>query len=217
MTDFLTKRQSVLFGEIEKGGSFADVGCDHGYIAEAVLYSKLCDKVIISDVSEKCLKKADDRLKARYSGQYEAIVSDGFDSLPMVDQAVVAGMGGRLIASFLTRRTFTPKRLVLQPMKHSEELRRMLIVSGYGIVRDYTIEDGGKFYDVIVAEKGVTTEAYTADELAFGRDNLKEKSDDFKKLIESKIKVFEEAVANAKDGDKAMLTARLEKYKEIII
>ena len=93
----------------------------------------------------------------------------------------------------------------------------MLIISGYGIVRDYTIEDGGKFYDVIVAEKGVTTEAYTADELAFGRDNLKEKSDDFKKLIESKIKVFEEAVANAKDGDKAALTARLEKYKEIII
>ncbi len=86
----MTKRQSVLFGEIEKGGSFADVGCDHGYIAEAVLYSKLCDKVIISDVSEKCLKKADDRLKLRYSGQYEAIVSDGFDSLPRVDQAVVA-------------------------------------------------------------------------------------------------------------------------------
>ena len=115
----MTKRQSVLFGEIEKGGSFADVGCDHGYIAEAVLYSKLCDKVIISDVSEKCLKKADDRLKERYFRQYEAIVSDGFDSLPRVDQAVVAGMGGRLIASFLTRRTFTPKRLVLQPMKHS--------------------------------------------------------------------------------------------------
>lgn len=213
----MTKRQAAIFGEIEKCGSFADVGCDHGYIAEAVLYSKLCDEVIISDVSEKCLKKADDRLKLKYSGHYEAIVSDGFESLPKVEQAVVAGMGGRLIASFLTRRTFTPKRLILQPMKHSEELRRQLIESGYGIVKDYTIEDDGKFYDIIVAEKDVKTEEYTADELVFGRDNLREKSVDFKKLIESKIKVFEEAAANAKESDKATLISKVDKYREIIL
>ena len=48
----MTKRLQLLFDEIENCEVFADVGCDHGYIAEAVLKSCKSEKVIISDIEK---------------------------------------------------------------------------------------------------------------------------------------------------------------------
>ena len=87
MNNRLTKRLNVLFDEINGGGVFADVGCDHGYIAEKVIENALATKVIISDISEKCLSKAVKRLNENYKGMFTAVVSDGFDELPHVDEA----------------------------------------------------------------------------------------------------------------------------------
>ena len=55
----MNKRLEIIFSEIAACSSFADVGCDHGYIAKAVLDSGKCDDVIISDISAPSLKKAE--------------------------------------------------------------------------------------------------------------------------------------------------------------
>ena len=151
MNNRLTKRLNVLFGEVKGGGVFADVGCDHGYIAEKVIENALATKVIISDISEKCLNKAVKRLNENYKGMFTAVVSDGFDELPHVDEALISGMGGEIIIKMLSRREDKPSRLILQPMKNSEALREYVIGDGYKIVRDYTFKDR-KYYHVIVAE-----------------------------------------------------------------
>lgn len=216
MTKFISKRLSVLFDEIRGGGSFADIGCDHGYVAEKVILSGKSDKAYISDISEKCLKKADERLKVSCSGKYEAVVSDGFEKIPFVDEALIAGMGGELIVKILKREKRLPTRLVLQPMKHSAELRRTLFALGYGIVKDYTFKDCGKFYDVIVAEKNVAVKKYTADEETFGRDNLLLKSDDFLDLARAQLSLFEDAAKKARGPEKQRLLREIEKRKEIL-
>lgn len=215
MNNRLTKRLNVLFGEIKGGGVFADVGCDHGYIAEKVIENALATKVIISDISEKCLNKAVKRLNENYSGMFTAVVSDGFDELPHVDEALISGMGGEIIIKMLSRREDKPSRLILQPMKNSETLREYVIGDGYKIVRDYTFKDR-KYYHVIVAEKSDEKDFYTADELMFGRDNLREKSSDFKSFIKDKITLFSEASSRAFSPEKEELEKKLEKLKEII-
>lgn len=215
MNNRLTKRLNVLFGEIKGGGVFADVGCDHGYIAEKVIENALATKVIISDISEKCLNKAVKRLNENYSVMFTAVVSDGFDELPHVDEALISGMGGEIIIKMLSRREDKPSRLILQPMKNSEALREYVIGDGYKIVRDYTFKDR-KYYHVIVAEKSDEKDFYTADELMFGRDNLREKSSDFKSFIKDKITLFSEASSRAFSPEKEELEKKLEKLKEII-
>ncbi len=205
----------TLYAELKGGGVFADVGCDHGYIAEKAIEDGLFDEVIISDISAKCLKKAEERLSESHIGEFTAIVSDGFDNLPHVDEALISGMGGEIITAMLARRADKPSRLTLQPMKNAEKVRRFLVGNGYFIARDYTFKDW-KYYHVIVAEKSDKKDEYSEDEFIFGRDNLKEKSEDFKEFVRDKIKLFSEAAENAESPEKEMLAEKTEKLRELI-
>ena len=215
MNNCFTKRLNVLYGEIKGGGVFADVGCDHGYIAEEVIKNGLAEKVIISDISEKCLDKAVKRLNEKYKNMFTAIVSDGFDKLPHVDEALISGMGGEIIIKMLSLREDKPSRLILQPMKNPEMLREYIIDNGYKIIRDYTFKDR-KYYHVIVAEKSDVKDFYTSDEIMFGRDNLTEKSEDFKMFIRDKITLFSDASSKAFSPEREELERKLDKFKEII-
>ena len=58
----MTERLKKIFDQLPKCHTFADVGCDHGYLAKAMVQSGKCQKVIVSDISAKCLQKAKDLL-----------------------------------------------------------------------------------------------------------------------------------------------------------
>ena len=90
------KRLDEIAKNIEKTDILADVGCDHGYISQKTLEKNLADKVIISDVSEKCLRKAEILLdKYIKSERVISVVADGFKGYPFKPTtAVIAGMGG---------------------------------------------------------------------------------------------------------------------------
>ena len=182
----LTKRLEIIFGYLPNCLVFADVGCDHGLIAKQVLEKEKAKQVIISDVSKKCLEKAEKLLsKEIEQGKALAVVSDGFDKLPPCDCALIAGMGGEEIISILHKAKSLPKCLVLQPMKNTNKVRKTLIEFGYKINTDLVFKDGKIFYDLIVCEKG--NDFLNDEEIEFGRTNLKEKSKDFIASIECKI------------------------------
>ena len=192
----MTKRLQLLFDEIENCEVFADVGCDHGYIAEAVLKSGKSKKVIISDISEKSLQKAKTLLCEKYKGRVKAVVADGFDGIDdKIDEALIAGMGGEEIAGILTRANNLPKRLILSPQHNSDKVRIALLNLGYYIKKDTSFTDG-KLYYLIVAEKfeGQFAEkstnkkqVYTEDEIYFGKDNINTKNTDFAVYVLSEI------------------------------
>ena len=127
----MTDRLNKIFNAIPKTKTFADVGCDHGYIAKEMLDSGKCEVAIISDVSAKCLKKAETLLND-YVLENKAIpiVSDGFKQLPKVDTALIAGMGGREIISIIEGAKSLPETLILQPMKNCQEVRTLLLHKG---------------------------------------------------------------------------------------
>lgn len=184
----MTKRLTELYSLLSECEVFCDVGCDHGYVTEAMLKGKKCKTAVASDISKKCLEKAEVLLKEYVeNGTATCVVSDGFENVESCDQALIAGMGGEEIIAILKRCKNLPKTLVLQPMKNAEKVRKFIQKTGYQILDDYTFYDGGKFYDVIKAEKRKKIKKLTKKELKFGITNVKNLPTDFlSKLKERK-------------------------------
>ena len=166
-------RIEYLCSLIDPCASFADVGCDHGYCSLHVLRAGKCKDVIISDVSAKCLQKAEKLLSDFIvRGWCRAVRCDGLREIPEnTEQILVAGMGGEEIIKILSE-AFLPRKFIFQPMKNAEKLRAYLIERGCKITLDDIFKDG-KFYFVIKGERGGGTAPYSETELQLGRDALK--------------------------------------------
>ncbi len=210
-----TRRLTELYGELEACRLFADVGCDHGYCTQYMLENDLCRCAQISDISAKSLQKAEALLSAYINaGRVRAVVCAGLEKIdPNTDLVLIAGMGGEEIVGIL-RDGFLPPKVVLQPMKNSDKVRRFLLQEGYGILRDNTFFADGKFYDLIRAVRGSACGTYTADMIMFGRDNLLNPREDFRKKLERDIAQHAAWMENAREG-REEIVRRLSKLKEI--
>ena len=185
-------RLDEIFSHVQKTAVFADIGCDHGFIAKMAVENKIADKILITDVSEKCLNKAVELLKRDIAlGVVFPFVTDGFRGISFVTEAVIAGMGGEEIISVLSE--YLPReridRLILQPMKNTPKVRSFLIENGYNLIKDYTFYADKKFYDLIVCEPVKKDEkiVYSNDEILFGKQNLDELPSGFIKKIEKDL------------------------------
>ena len=94
----MTDRLEKIFSIIPNCDVFADIGCDHGYMAHAMLTRDKAKKVIIADISQKCLQKAQDLLYPYIKEERAlSVVANGFIGVPESDVGLVAGMGGEEI------------------------------------------------------------------------------------------------------------------------
>lgn len=195
---------------------FADVGCDHGYIAKAMLKGGKAQKVIVSDVSKKCLEKAEQLLAVEISqGLAESVVSDGFDKVGECDLALIAGMGGEEIVAILNNAKRLPDNLVLQPMKNCDKVRRTVLALGYRFNKDFLFKAGGKFYDLIVLEKGVDN--LNEEQIEFGKDNLIGKNKDFSEMIWLTLEKYERYLLEMPNGKrKEELEEKINRLKKYV-
>ena len=213
----MNKRLQTIFSEIPETQSFADVGCDHGYIAQAVLQSSKCLNVTVSDISAPSLKKAE-KLLRKYinSGSARAIVCDGLELVPPCETVLIAGMGGEETVKILAAAPFKPKYLVLSPMKNQDKVRVYLQSAGYGITKDYVFYDG-RFYHLICAELGVLQDKYSEKEILFGRGNLLERSEDFLAYINKELEKAQTYKTHVvSENDRAQFDNRIKLLKEIL-
>lgn len=213
----MTDRLEKIISLIPDCEVFADIGCDHGYIAKQMLERKKCKKVVISDVSAKCLAKAEKLLFLDVKeGRATSFVSNGFSNLPCesISLALIAGMGGREIISILDSAKILPNELVLQPMKNTPEVRQFVVEKGYKILVDMIFYSDEKFYNLLVIKKG--EDSLTQDEIEFGRTNILSMSEDFKKYVKKEIEVVEKALQNSGVNERAkdVLNARLKGLKK---
>ena len=212
----MTDRLKEIFSLIPNCLAFADIGCDHGYISNAVIRSGKAKKVVFSDISSKCLKKAEELLAPFVeSGVAQGFVSNGFDGLPSVDCALIAGMGGEEIISIINSAPRLPNTLILQPMKNSEKVRSALLQKGYRLIKDYTFFAEGKYYDLILCEVG--EDDLTPKELLFGRTNLLERPTAFIEKWQGKKEEIKRYLSEKNLGQKSReeLLAELKRIEEI--
>lgn len=212
----MTQRLKIIFDSLPNCDIFADIGCDHGYVAKAMLDFGKAKKVIISDVSAKCLEKAEQLLSNEIeSGRAESKVSNGFDKIEHCSVALIAGMGGEEIISILQKAKFLPEKLILQPMKNCDKVRYFVVNLGYKIEKDFLFKAGGKFYDLISLTKG--KDDLTDEQAEFGKDNLKGNNPYFAEMISLRLDKYRQYLKEMPEGEKKKeLNAQIEKLKKYV-
>ncbi len=213
----MTDRLNKIFELLPKCEVFADIGCDHGYMAKAMFESKKAQRVIISDISAKCLEKAQSLLSEEINlGLAKSVVSNGFEKIGFCDLALIAGMGGEEIVCILSSAKNLPQKLVLQPMKNCDKVRITAVKLGYKIEKDYIFKSSNKFYDLLLLSKG--QDALTDEEIEFGRTNLLERPSAFIESLEFKLKKLEEYLSKKglKEQVKTDLISQVEKLKKYV-
>lgn len=208
-------RIKKLCGYLSPCKTFADVGCDHGYCTRYMLKNNLCEKAIISDVSDKCLNKAELLLnKYVRAGKCTPVYCYGLDKIEnSPDLVLIAGMGGEEIISIL-RKAYIPKKFVLQPMRNVRGVREFLLEHGAEITRDDVFFSGGKYYFVICGNASGNKNTYTPARLEFGNGDLGGVLGDY--LKEELKKKRDYLSRNLSDEHRAEITESIKFIEEFI-
>jgi tRNA A22 N-methylase len=101
-------------------------------------------------------------------------------------------------------------------MKNVDKVRKELINLGYSINKDYLFYDK-KYYNLLVSRLGEMKELYTERELIFGRDNLKQRSDDFMLYLTREIAIMEGCVNLIESpSELETVSQRIKLFKEVL-
>lgn len=196
----LTKRQKNIVDALPICEVLADVGCDHGYIGSQALLQNKARRVVFTDISQSSLNKARLKYSLRFGTRATFVCQDGVQSV-YCNCAVIAGMGGLEIISIIKQARMLPAQLVLQPMRNQQDVRRFLNYFGYTIKLDYTFVDGGKFYDLIVAEQSHVPQQLTPLQYQFGLTNITNPSADFAQFVVKQHALYSKILQSCNDQE----------------
>jgi tRNA (adenine22-N1)-methyltransferase len=153
----------------------ADIGTDHAYLPIFLLQEGHIASAIAADINPLPLQKARDNIAANGAeGRVKALLSNGLEAvLPeSVDDIVIAGMGGELIAKILVDCRWIKNagyNLILQPMTRPEALRSYLFENGFELLREEAVEEAGKAYVVINSAYTGRIKPFTASDIYIGK------------------------------------------------
>lgn len=154
----LTNRLSLAASMVRRGSIVCDVGTDHAYLPSYLVMNDICPSALACDIGELPLWSAKKTIeKYGLSDRIQLILSDGLERVAAgsFDDLVIAGMGGDTIVHIISNAPWLKDaryRLILQPMTHSEDVRRLLFENGFSISREECIDEGQKTYLAIMAQ-----------------------------------------------------------------
>ena len=219
----LSNRLMTAVGFVRKGGVFADVGTDHGYLPIYLYKNNLVSRAVAADINSMPLESARKNIAANgVSGGIDTVLSDGLEKLEAFspDDIAIFGMGGELVCRIIGNAKWTKNekiRLILQPMTKQEEVRKFLLDEKYSIVDEALSFDEGKIYQTICAEYSGNSESYSHAELILGKHNIKRGGELFERLVQNRIDVYCDRLAGKRRaglGDEEELL--IKEFKEIL-
>ena len=196
MSNLMLSNRLMTAVGFARGGVFADVGTDHGYLPIYLYKKGLVKRAVASDINEMPLDSARKNIALHGAvGGIDTVLSDGLKALKgfAPDDIAIFGMGGELICRIVGDAPWTKDekiRLILQPMTKQDEVRAFLLENGYSIVGESLSYDDGKYYQTICAEFFGTCEEYTKTELILGKHNIKRGGELFKGFLENRLEVY---------------------------
>lgn len=204
-----------------------DIGTDHGYLPVYLIENKKVQSAIVSDVSLESLNKANRLINSLgLSDKIESREGGGFSILhdeDEIDVAIIAGMGGNLIASILEAADSLIRqkniRLILQPMQNPEVLRKYLLDHSYYIKSENLVQDDRFIYQIIEAlPGGENAQVYSELELAFGKKTSydEEALTNYMALLKNKKQNIELIIEKIKESDASDKESIMDKYKNQI-
>lgn len=135
-----------------------DIGTDHAYLPAYLIENGIADSVLACDIGVMPLKNAENTVKARgLSEKISLRISDGLKEVSPdeADEIIICGMGGTLMTDILTSAPWVRREgmhLILQPMTHSEDVRKYLLSNGFFVTEEKFVVDAGKVYCCISAD-----------------------------------------------------------------
>ena len=192
----LSPRLMTVAKYVRVGSFVADVGTDHAYLPIYLVLSGKAVGAVASDINEGPYMRALLNIRQhRLERKITAALTPGLSGIEKhsPDDILICGMGGELIASIIEDSPFTKNptvRLVLQPMTHSETLRKFLLKNGFSIVGESLAKEE-KIYEIICAEyRGESCEKYTEVELLLGKHNIEQGGELFFELVERHLRTL---------------------------
>lgn len=157
------------------GAPVVDVGTDHAYLPVYLLLNGKIPYAIAGDIGTGPLDNALQTVK-KYGveNRITLVVSDGLTDIDIPHKAnvTVCGMGGILMSEILEKSKekllSSEAHLVLQPMTHSEDVRKWLDNNGFEITSEQCVFDGGHTYCCIAADLTADTKKHQVGYYYFG-------------------------------------------------
>lgn len=203
-TDRLSKRLETVAKYIPKDSKFADIGSDHAYLPCYMVKRKEVQFAIAGEVVEGPYQSAIKQVKQEgLTSKISVRKGNGLEVIEgnEVDCITIAGMGGALIASILENgkdKLQSVHRLVLQPNISASSIRKWLLKNNWTLAAEEILEEDGKIYEVLVAEKGDFSSLYEANKesaILFGPFLMREKDAAFVKKWELEKKNWQRILA----------------------
>ncbi|MHB1125760.1 MAG: tRNA (adenine(22)-N(1))-methyltransferase [Bacillota bacterium] len=156
----LSRRLASIASYIEPGSTVADIGTDHAYLPVYLVETRVCPRAVAVEINKGPWQSALDQVHARgLQSEVSVRLGDGLQVVRPgeVNTVIIAGMGGgtmRRIMEVSPEVLEEVKRLVLQPMNDTGELRRWLLDNGWSLVEEDLVMEDGRFYEIVIAERG---------------------------------------------------------------
>lgn len=151
----LTPRLKTIADEIENGETMADIGTDHGFLPLYLWEMGVCPHVIMADISKGSLSKAEENCRSLHPDTaFDLRLGSGIEVLDTgeVEAVVIAGMGGILMTGILgadIEKSWSFKKLVLQPRNRIGQLRWWLYNNGFCISNEKLVREGKYICEVL--------------------------------------------------------------------
>lgn len=220
----ISKRLALVASFVPQGAVLLDVGSDHAYLPIYLLEQGRIERAIAGEVVQgpyqfACKNVAEHQL----SEQVEVRLANGLEALEFKDEVTtitIAGMGGRLIATILENglsKLEGVERFILQPNNREDELRSWLQENGFLIVNEAILEEAGKFYEILVVEKGQMT--LSGKEVTFGPFLHRQSSLVFQKKWQkekAKLMYALEQIPPHHERERSILNEKMTAIKEVL-
>ncbi|RHW41033.1 tRNA (adenine-N(1))-methyltransferase [Neobacillus notoginsengisoli] len=220
----LSKRLAAVAAFVPKGAKLADIGSDHAYLPCYLAKRELISSAVAGEVVEGPFLSAQTQVQAE--GLRDIIKVKMGNGLEVIqpgeaDCITIAGMGGTLITEILEAgkaKLGGVNRLILQPNISAISIREWLYNHGWELIEEAILEEDGKIYEILSAEKGNPRKPYGENELEkgllFGPFLLKSKNEAFIKKWTLEKENWQRI---ARELDKAKATEETDKKREEIL
>ena len=217
----LNDRLITAVGFVREGARFADVGTDHAYLPIYLMSMGRIESAIASDINRGPLERAQENIeKYGFSKKIKTVLCDGLSKVEEYDPTDIAifGLGGELIVKIIDEANWLRdqsrrKRIILQPMTHTEKVREYLAREGFCVVDEMLSYDRGKIYQTICAEYDGISRSFDVLTLTLGEHIIKKGGKLFLELAKTLKKQTERKLEGKVSGgepieyEKAMLEA----------
>ncbi|MBQ7638510.1 MAG: SAM-dependent methyltransferase [Clostridia bacterium] len=170
----LSPRLLAAAGFVRQGVKVADVGTDHAYLPVYLLENGIITSAVACDIGEGPLKNAAETVSASGLSHFiDLRLSDGLQNVSQneAEDIIICGMGGELIVKILSECGWIKDsrlNLILQPMTHTEDVRRYLFSNGFFIKNEICTVEGKRTYLTLNASFGGESSGFEEGRCYFG-------------------------------------------------